>query len=83
MTTAKLNDKGQITIPKKIRDELNLEAGDRFRIRVDGKKLSLRLMNTKIEDVSGMLSEYADRTYSIEEMDLSIAKYLRGKYNKD
>ena len=38
MTTAAVTSKGQVTIPKRIRDALGVDAGDRviFRVRDDG-----------------------------------------------
>jgi AbrB family looped-hinge helix DNA binding protein len=37
-STAKLTSKGQITIPKSVRDTLGLREGDRVLFRVDGDR---------------------------------------------
>lgn len=39
MTTAKISSKGQISIPKAVRDRLNLRAGTEVMIGVEGEKL--------------------------------------------
>src|SRR5258705_6195629 len=37
MTTATLTSKGQITVPKQVRDQLHLSTGDRVRFLTDGE----------------------------------------------
>jgi AbrB family looped-hinge helix DNA binding protein len=42
LSSAKLSTKGQIVIPKKVRDELGLEPGDPLAIGVSGDRIVLR-----------------------------------------
>jgi len=42
LSSAKLSTKGQIVIPKKVRDELGLEPGDPLAIAVSGDRIVLR-----------------------------------------
>jgi AbrB family looped-hinge helix DNA binding protein len=39
MTTTRLSSKGQVVIPTAVRRALRLEAGDRLRITVEGRRL--------------------------------------------
>ena len=39
MATTKLSSKGQVVIPTAVRRALHLEAGDRLRITVEGRRL--------------------------------------------
>jgi antitoxin PrlF len=41
-STAKITSKGQVTIPKCVRDALELHEGDELLFRVDGLSISLR-----------------------------------------
>jgi len=69
LTIATLTSKGQITIPKKVREHLQLRTGDRleFRIENDG---SIRIypIARKVADVFGVFAEKAKRPYSTDEV---------------
>ena len=74
-TTAKVTSKGQITIPKHVRESLRLRPGDkvRFEIEEDGCA-RMRAMNRSIDDIVGMLKPYYDGpAISVEEMNDAIA----------
>lgn len=73
--TAKVTSKGQITIPKHVRESLKLQPGDkvRFEIGEDGCA-QMRAMNRSIDDIVGMLKPYYDGpAISVEEMNEAIA----------
>jgi antitoxin PrlF len=69
MALATLTSKGQITIPKKVREHLQLKTGDRldFRIEKDG---SIRIypIARKVAEVFGAFAEKAKRPYSTTEV---------------
>ncbi|CEM63417.1 AbrB/MazE/SpoVT family DNA-binding domain-containing protein [Treponema phagedenis] len=50
MDTAKVMSKGQVTIPKRIRDLLNLENGDYVTFIVDEGRIQIVTSKTFIED---------------------------------
>jgi AbrB family looped-hinge helix DNA binding protein len=41
MQNTRLSSKGQVVIPKKIRDELKIEVGTLLRVKLAGKKITL------------------------------------------
>lgn len=53
MPFAKLTSKGQITIPKEIRQELDLRAGDQVSIMMDGSGKALMRKALRVEDLFG------------------------------
>lgn len=55
-TAATLTSKGQTTIPKEIRDELGMKAGDRmtFTLLPDGSVI-MRVKNRSVRDLYGVL----------------------------
>jgi antitoxin PrlF len=75
MPTAKITSKGQITLPKEIRDHLKVESGDnvvfflnnRGEMVVDGVGGSAR-------DLKGFLKRPGQRRLSVEEMDAAILR---------
>lgn len=77
MTTSTLSSKGQITLPKDIRDRLNLHVGDRldFAVEEDG---SIRIvpLTTSVRDLKGMVPP-PGRPLGLEEMDEAIASGIR------
>lgn len=82
MTIGTMTTKGQITIPKEVRDGLHLRPGDKieFQINKDGTAV-LRPRSVRVEDVCGMLSRYAKgKKVSVEDMhDKLGAAFARNK----
>lgn len=77
MTTATLTSKGQITVPKEIRDKLHLEQGDvlRFELLPSGE---LRVTSGKPgPSVYGMLRKYAKaKALTVREIDEAIGRHV-------
>lgn len=82
MSEARMSSKGQITLPKEIRDRLGLKQGDRVRfiIEDDGR---VRLLPAKrdISELMGILPK-PRRAYSLEELDeivqTAVARHVVG-----
>jgi antitoxin PrlF len=66
---ATLTSKGQTTIPKEIRDSLNMKEGDRmtFTLLPDGTVL-LRLKNKSILDLAGRLHKEGRKALPVEDL---------------
>ena len=70
---ATITSKGQVTVPKPIRDRLHLKAGDKveFMLEKDGN-LRVTPVTASVTQLKGMLSKPA-ATLSITEMNEAIA----------
>jgi AbrB family looped-hinge helix DNA binding protein len=75
MTSATVTSKGQVTIPKEIRDYLKLDAGSRidFVIDADGQ-VKLIPLNIPIKTLSGILHRQGMTAATIEKMEQAIAE---------
>ncbi len=72
MPTTTLTSKGQTTIPKKIRDYLLVEAGDRLEFIIDGKGRVILLPATlAVTSIKGIFGR-PKRPATIEEMKAAI-----------
>jgi len=72
MSQATVTSKGQITIPKDVRDELGLTEGTKVDfVRVGPGEYRLRPRNVSIMDLAGVL-KYDGPPVSIEEMNEAI-----------
>lgn len=80
MIQAKLTSKGQITLPKKIREKLGLYAGDQvcFIINQEGK-IILTTQDRGLDQVFGMFSHKKRGKTTLEDMDRAIAERMRRK----
>ena len=86
--TTKLSSKGQLILPKSIRDAHNWQPGTKFAVEPVAGGVLLKPLKpfpaTRLEDVFGCL-KYNGRPKTIAEMDRAIVKELkerrgRGRY---
>lgn len=78
MSESTITIKGQTTLPKAVRQVLDLAPGDRLRYVIldDGQ---VRLMRARpVASLAGMLRREGQRPVSTEEMDAAIAGGARG-----
>lgn len=77
MSTATLTSKGQVTIPKPVRDALQLHAGDRinFVVRDDGV-VEIRPATVDLKRLKGLLRRRG-HPLTVEEMDARVARMVR------
>lgn len=78
MATATLTSKGQITLPKVVRETLRLKVGDRldFRIEDDGTVV-LRPLARPVADAFGAFAYKATAPRSTAEIDEALAAAFR------
>ncbi len=81
MPVATLTSKGQITIPKIVREALRLQTGVKleFIMSPNGDVL-IRPVMKKVDDVYGMLHRPGKKPVSVEEMDSAIARRTKAKF---
>jgi AbrB family looped-hinge helix DNA binding protein len=79
MPVSTLTSKGQVTIPKNVRERLHLRTGDKldFRVEEDGT-IRVYPISRKVSEVFGLLAEKAGRAYTAEE----TRKKLRRAFKK-
>ena len=78
MPQATLTSKGQITIPKPIRDILKLNVGGKvdFSVSQDGR-VTLKPVATTVDSIFGRLHHPGRKAVSIEGMDEGIRRRIR------
>lgn len=78
-----LKEKGQITIPIDVRDELGLQPGDRFAVYSEGDRIVFIRQAALVESLAGSLAQYANpnipQDIDREEIWTEIA---RSRYNR-
>ncbi len=81
MSQSTITSKGQITIPKDVRDILHLESGSKvdFLINDDGEAIMRPLSKTP-DDVFGFLASPKRRKVSVKDMDMKLKKKFKGKW---
>lgn len=73
--TATITSKGQVTIPKEIRDYLKLDTGSKVEFVVDENgDVKVIVLNIPVSALSGILYRQGMKAASIEEMEEAIAK---------
>lgn len=75
MAQATITSKGQITLPKKIRDHLKLHSGDQieFLIQQDGG-VTVRPASIPVSELKGILHRKGRKPVSVERMNQIIGK---------
>jgi len=82
MSLSTLTAKGQITIPKAIRDQLQLHVGDKVEfVENDRHEIVLKPVTKRAAEVSGILSKYKkQQPVSVEEMNQAIADEVQREH---
>jgi AbrB family looped-hinge helix DNA binding protein len=75
MPTSTLTSKGQITLPKAIREHLRVETGDAidFIVGSDGE-VRVRAGDVDVSELKGLLRHPGRRPVTVEEMDAAIRR---------
>ena len=78
MPTATLTSKGQVTLPKAVRDALQLRTGDRldFKSSPDGA-FRIEVRREDPRSLAGLLRRKGRRPVSVREMDRAIERLHR------
>jgi AbrB family looped-hinge helix DNA binding protein len=73
MTSATITTKGQVTIPKEIRDYLNLDTGSKVDFVIDENGIvTLIPLNIPVQRLSGILHRPGMKSATLEEMETAI-----------
>ena len=78
---ATLTSKGQITLPKEIRDRLGLDAGSMLDFQVlPDNTITARTVKPDARRIRGLLKSPHAEPLTVEQMDEGVARHLREKH---
>lgn len=76
MSVATITSKGQLTLPRDVRDDLNLKEGDRVSFEKVGESYVLKPQNKSIMELAGILHRPGEKAMTIEQMDEKLGEAL-------
>jgi AbrB family looped-hinge helix DNA binding protein len=78
--TATVTSKGQITLPKKVREALRVQAGDQvdFVLEAEGE-VRVRAARSEVGDLKGLLKRPGRKPVSLQAMEEAIARRGRAR----
>ncbi|MBH8573084.1 AbrB/MazE/SpoVT family DNA-binding domain-containing protein [Nostocaceae cyanobacterium CENA369] len=77
MASVTITTKGEVIIPKEIRDYLNLDIGSKVDFVIDENgTVKLIPLNIPVQSLSGILHRAAIKSATLEEMEASIQKAI-------
>lgn len=85
MATSTITSKGQVTVPKEVRERLGVKEGDRlvFRFDATGHLVVEPERENPLSGLAGLLRHLAkDRPVSVEEMKQAARKHVARKFRK-
>lgn len=75
MPTATVTSKGQVTLPKQVRETLKVKAGDQIDFVLDAEgEVRVRAGRFDVRDLKGLLRRPGRKAVSLEAMDAAIAR---------
>lgn len=75
MATSTVTSKGQITLPKQIRERLHVVAGDRIDFVVqESGQIVVRPARSRLQQLRGMLRDRKRKPVTLDRMDAAIAR---------
>ncbi len=78
MLTATLTSKGQLTLPKALRDAWQLGRGGKVTFELQGNEAVMRPASKSVDDVFGMLRDASRPSVPVEEMDAAVRRRMQG-----
>jgi AbrB family looped-hinge helix DNA binding protein len=73
MAITTITTKGQVTIPKEIRDYLNIDTGSKVDFVIDENGIVILIpLNVPVQSLSGILHRPGMKTATLEEMEIAI-----------
>ncbi|GGD09479.1 AbrB family transcriptional regulator [Aureimonas glaciei] len=82
MAIATITSKGQVTLPKALRERLQLKAGDQIDfVEVNGNVV-LRPRHVRALDLIGILKPVGDQPVSLDAMDAAIGEAVVHRYER-
>ncbi len=85
MALATLTSKGQVTVPKEIRERLGLEKGDQLEFRIDeaGRIIIEPAVPRRRLRIEGLLHKYARHPApTVEEMNEAIGRFVAEDFQR-
>ena len=80
MPTSLITSKGQTTIPKRIREHLHLQAGDKIDFVIENNgKVVIEPATLDVNELDGILHRPGMKAVSVEDMNNAIGKRFRRK----
>lgn len=77
MPTSTMTSKGQITLPKEVREHFHLKAGDQIEFKIEPSgSVELRPLSGSIMSLFGILHRPGKPAASAEEMDEAVGRLL-------
>lgn len=78
-----ITSKGQVTIPKNVRDTLHLISGDKVEfILNENNEIIIKPVTRKVAEVAGVLSRYKkEKPVSVEEMNQGIKQHIKDNFS--
>jgi antitoxin PrlF len=77
---ATLTSKGQVTLPKEIRDRLGLDAGAILDFQIlEDDTITARQVKPDARRIRGLLRSPHSAPLTVEQMDAAVSKHLRDK----
>ena len=81
MALATLTTKGQVTLPKQVREALNLHQGDKIEIIVtDDNEAIIRPVSNKVDDIFCKLHKPGRDAVSIEQMNDIVRQRIKDQF---
>ena len=79
-TTATVSDKGQVTLPKPLRDQLGIQPGSRleFRLAADGV-LQVMVLANGSASLAGLLARPGETARSLIDLDAAVTRAVVGR----
>ena len=79
-TTATVSDKGQVTLPKPLRDQLGIQPGSRleFRLAADGT-LHVKVLANGSASLAGLLARPGEAARSLIDLDTAVTRTVVGR----